>query len=98
MARNTFTPKQKFEIAMKSFQKNNVAEIARENGVNANVLSLWRKQLLENGQEVFGHSLDQEKKGMKKQIERLERLVGRKEVEIKLLQNFFDSYESPNGS
>lgn len=71
MPRNTFTPKQKFEIVMKSFQKNNVAEVSREYGVNANVLSLWRKQLLENSQEVFGHSSDQEKKGMKKQIERL---------------------------
>lgn len=97
MPRKNITPKQKFNIVMESFQKNNVVEVARKYEVNANLISTWRSQLLTNGQEVFGHSLDQEKKRMAKQIERLERLVGRKEIEIKLLQNFFDSYESPNG-
>lgn len=97
MQRKNFDSKDKLKITLESFQKDNVAEVARKHGVNANLISNWRRQLINEGHEVFGHSMDQEKKKMAKQIERLERLVERKEVEIKLLQNFFDSYESPNG-
>jgi len=97
MHRKKLTSKQKFNIAIESFGKNNVAETARKYDVHPSLISRWRSQLLETGHELFTNSSDKEKKRMSKQIEKLERLVGRKEIEISLLQNFFDDYKPPNG-
>lgn len=97
MKRKNLNSKQKLNIVVESLEKDNVAEVARKYDVHPSLISRWRSQLLEDGHEIFTNSSDKEKKRMVKQIEKLERLVGRKEVEIALLQNFFDSYEPPNG-
>jgi hypothetical protein len=49
-------------------------------------LSNWKKKLKENGSKAFGGG--DELKEKKDKIAKLERMVGKKEVEIALLKNF----------
>jgi transposase-like protein len=87
----------KFQVVLDSYKRDEVVEIARQNNINVNTLSKWRKQFNEHGHEIFETNLDQEKQQLRKRGAELERLIGHKEVEIKLLQNFFTHYESGNG-
>ena len=48
----------------------------------------WKREFLENGPAVFGK--DKTLAAYEKRIKEMERLLGRKEVEIALLQNFMD--------
>jgi transposase-like protein len=97
MYKKTHTAKFKFESVKETIEKNNVGEVARSKGLNANLLSTWRKQFLDHGAELFESNNDKEKLELKKQIARLEQLVGKKEVELGLLKNFFEYYESRSG-
>ena len=63
------------------------AEIAREHGVHPVTLSKWKATFLDNGAAVFGG--DDSVRDKDRQIARLERLLGKKEVEIALMKNFF---------
>lgn len=96
MKRRTISARKKFEVVMETYRRGNVAEVARKYGINGNLLSKWRGQLMENGHEVT-NTTDKQVRRMEKQIEKLEHLIGKKEVEKALLQNFFDYYQSPNG-
>jgi transposase-like protein len=60
-------------------------QIAKAYGVHPNSVGLWRKTFLERGSEIFegGRKRDSER-----EIAELERLLGKKEVEIALLKNF----------
>lgn len=49
-------------------------------------LSNWKKKLKENGSKAFGGGDKRKKK--KDKIASLERMVGKKEVELALLRNF----------
>jgi len=63
-----------------------VAQIARTYRVHPNSLTGWKQTLLERGTEVFesGSGVPESEK----RIAELERLLGKKEVEIALLKNF----------
>jgi hypothetical protein len=61
------------------------------------MLSTWRKKFLEHAHQVFESTPDQETKKLKREIANLERMVGKKEVELGLIKNFVDFYESPSG-
>ncbi len=51
-------------------------------------MARWKREFLENGLAVFGK--DTTLAAYEKKIREMERLLGRKEVEIALLQNFMD--------
>jgi transposase-like protein len=90
------TSKFKFEAVLESFKKDNVNEVARANDINANMISNWRKIFLENGYKIFESAPDKEAKELKNKIAKLERMIGKKEIELNLLKNFSDFYESGN--
>lgn len=92
--RKQYTPQFKFDRAVETIKINNLSEISRKYGVGVNVLSKWRTDLLERGYRIFEISPDQELGGLKKQIAKLEQMVGKKEVELNLLKNFSDFYGS----
>ena len=94
MKRKNLSGNQKFKIVLETFEKNNVAQIARKHEINPNLISNWRKIFLKHGGEIFAKNLDQEKNKMEKKIKQLEHLIGRKEIEISLLQNFLDDRQS----
>ena len=61
-------------------------QVAKAYGVHPNSVGLWKKMFLERGPMIFeGESQGAE---CERRIEELERLLGKKEVEIALLKNF----------
>jgi transposase-like protein len=63
-----------------------VAQIARGYRVHPNSIAGWKQTLLDRGTEIFEtRSTGSESK---KRIAELERLLGKKELEIALLKNF----------
>ena len=93
----SYTPSFKFKVVMESLLKGNVAEVARRYGINPNQLSSWRSQFNSNGHLIFEKgSIDDVEKKFKKKVEKLENLIGKKEVEINLLKSYLDFYVPPD--
>ena len=92
----SYTPQFKVDRALEAVRTNNISEIARKYQLNANLLYLWRDQLIERGASVFETAPDQEVNELKSKVGRLEQLIGKKEVELNLLKNFSDFYSSRN--
>jgi len=94
--RKSYTPQFKLDRSIEAIKSGNLSEISRKYGVSVNILSNWRSALLEKGSHIFETSPDQEKKELKGKIARLEQMVGKKEIELNLLKNFSDFYQSRN--
>lgn len=94
--RNNYTPQFKLDRVLDTLRNGNIAEVARKYGLNANLLYLWRDQLVERGTSVFETTPDQTVNELKTKIARLEQMLGKKEVELNLLKNFSDFYSSRN--
>ena len=91
------SPEFKFKVALESFIKDNVTEVARQYGINPNQLSLWRKQFVDQGHRAFEGNGSKETDKHRKKVEQLENLIGKKEVEISLLKNYLDFYVPLDG-
>jgi len=91
-------PTFKFKVALDSFVKGNVSEVARRYGLNPNQISVWRRELLDKGYLAFEGSKANHKKKLEKKIELLENLIGKKEVEINLLKKYLDFYAPLDGN
>lgn len=98
MNRNKYKPEFKFNVVLETIKEDNVSTIARKHGLNVNLVSRWRKEFLAKGDKIFNTSKLDETKGLKKKIADLERMLGKKEVELGLLKNFADFYESRDGN
>lgn len=94
--RKTYTPQFKFDRALDAVKKDNLSEISRKYNIGVNVVSNWRTHLLEQGCHIFETAPNQENKGLKNQIAKLEQMLGKKEVELNLIKNFSDFYQSRN--
>ena len=85
--RRRYPAKVKFQAVLELLKGEKTAgQIAKAYRIHANSLSLWKQTLLDRGSEIFetrGSGSDYDK-----QISDLERLLGKKEVEIALLKNF----------
>lgn len=82
-----YSPKLKFQVVLELLKgENDVAQIAKAYGVHPKSVYLWRDQLVAKGPQIFAEKnlVSQ----YEKKIADLERMVGRKEVEINLLKNF----------
>ena len=94
--RKKYTPQFKFNLAKEAIKTGNLSAISRKYDVGVNVISVWAKHLEEQGYHIFETTPDQQNKQLKGKISRLEQMLGKKEVELNLLKNFSDFYQSPN--
>ncbi len=92
------SPKTKLEIVLKTLESNSATEVARKYGVSVHLISTWKRQLLDSADSVFKNSTDKEVRRLQKKIAKLEQIIGQKEVEISLVNNFVDFYKSPDGN
>lgn len=77
----------KFNVVRESLESDRTdAEIARENGIHPVTLSTWKKKFYSEGPAIFEG--DDALKEKDKEIARLERILGKKEVELALMKNF----------
>jgi transposase-like protein len=97
MKRKKYSSRLKFQIILESIKEDDVTGVSRRYNVSPNLVSKWRQQFRERGYEIFENGADQDKRELERRLGELERLIGHKEVEIKLLQSFFTFYESGNG-
>ncbi len=93
-----YTSKTKFDIVMETIKSGNVVEVARRHGISHGILSTWRKHFLESAPQVFESTTNKEITNLNNKVKDLERMLGKKEVEVNLLKNFSDFYQSQNTS
>lgn len=87
MSRRKYSPEFKLQVVLEALSSDRAdAEIARAYEVHPVTLSNWKKKLQEGGAKVFGAGNELKEKEDK--IAKLERMIGKKEVEIALLKNF----------
>jgi transposase-like protein len=84
-----YSPRFQFQVVLEVLKEDrDSVEIARAYDLHPTTVSRWKREFLENGAEVFGK--DSTVAQYEKKIGEMERLLGRKEVEIALLRNFMD--------
>ena len=84
-----YSPRFQFQVVLEVLKGDRDAvEIARAHDLHPTTVSRWKREFLENGPEVFGRSGTVA--AYETRIKEMERLLGRKEVEIALLRNFAD--------
>jgi transposase len=81
-----YSPKVKFQAVLEVLEGKDVAQIARAYGIHPTSIGHWKRKVLESGPELF--SAGSTVKQYEKKIEDLERLLGKKEIEIAFLKNF----------
>ena len=83
----TYSATFKFQVVLETLTQHRPdAELARSHGVHPVTVAKWKHHFLEHGPELFRGN--EELKRYEQRIAELERLLGHKEVEIALLQNF----------
>ncbi len=77
----------KFRVAMDAAREvKTIAQLATEHGIHPNLISQWKKQLLDEGSVIFNKaSADQQKKGESIQTELYEQ-IGRLKMELEWLK------------
>ena len=97
-SRKKYTPQFKYNLAKEAIKSGNLSTISRKYGVGVNLISIWAKHLDEQGFHIFETTPDQQNKQLKGEISKLEQMVGKKEVELNLLKNFSDFYQSQDAT
>lgn len=97
MKKTQYTARFKFDRVIESIKKDDVSEVSRQYGFGANLLSKWRSAFLKGGHIFFDDKPDRDVERLQKRIGQLEQIIGKKEVELNLIKNFADFYESQNG-
>lgn len=96
--RKSYSPQFKLDRSVEALKTGNLSEVSRKYDLSVNLISNWKDRLLEQGTRIFETSPDQERNELKAKIAKLEQMLGKKEVELNLLKNFSDFYESRNTS
>lgn len=87
-----YSPKLKFQVVLEMLDgEKSVAQIAKAYGVHPNSVNKWKRDFLDKGPEIFAQ--DGVVAEYEQRIAELERLVGKKEVEIALLKSFLGRNE-----
>ena len=97
MQKAKYTPKFKFDRVIESIKLGSLSQVARQYGFGVNLLSKWRSEFFQGGQAVFEAKPNQDLVKLQQKIAKLEQIIGKKEVELNLIKNFSDFYQSPNG-
>jgi transposase-like protein len=87
MARKKYSASFKFNVVREAIEgERSDAEIAREHDIHPVTLANWKKKFYSEGAAIFEG--DDALKEKDKEIARLERMLGKKEVELALIKNF----------
>jgi transposase len=85
--RRTFNAEFKFETVMEALRgEKSTAQICREREISENLLARWKSEFVERGAEIFEKPNGKASSSSEQRVADLERLVGRKEMEIEILK------------
>ena len=91
--RRTFNPEFKFQVVMEVLTGAKLpSEVCREHQLSEVVLSRWKKQLLEQGPQVFERA--KQVKEEDSRIAELERVIGRLTLELSAAKKVSDWLDS----
>ena len=83
-----YSAKLKFQVVLEALKgEKTPGQIAKAYGVHANSVGIWKHWFPQRGPAVFERG--SEESDAARRITELEQLLGKKEVEIALLKNFF---------
>ena len=81
------SPRLKFQVVLEDISgQKTPAQIGKAYGVHPNSVGLWKKRFLEQGPQIFENESSHTE--AERKLAEMERLLGKKEVEIALLKNF----------
>ena len=82
-----YSAKLKFQVVTELLAGDkSTGQVAKVYGVHPNTVNAWKKAFFEKGPDIFSKNSTVAK--YERRIADLERLIGKKEVEIALLKNF----------
>ena len=77
----------KFKVAIEAIKgEKQLHELAEEFGVHQNLISKWKRELLENGSEIFSKKKSEDEKKEEEEKEYLLRKVGEQSLHIDWLK------------
>lgn len=86
-----YPAKLKFQAVLEYLKgEKQAGEVARIFGIHPKMLGLWKKMFLEKGHLLFEDKTQKDQ--YERQIEELQRMLEKKEVEIELLKKFLGAY------
>lgn len=85
--RRQYSAEYKFKVALEAAkEKKTLAELSSETGVHANQISQWKRQLLENGAQVFTSNSGRQQRETEKRETELYEQLGRLQMEMEWLK------------
>lgn len=92
------TKEEKFKIAIEAIKGNKtLTQIANEYGVHTSLIVKYKKDLLENGPDVFSTKSSTESTVKKKEVDNLYKTIGSQTMEIEFLKKSLGMYPKWKG-
>lgn len=93
VSRKKHAAKVKFQVVLETLTNaTKMMDVARNYNINPNLITKWRKEFFERGSQIFDQGTESQES--EKKIEDLQRIIGKKEVEIELLKKFLGNLSS----
>lgn len=84
--KRSFSPAFKAQVVLEALKEHRtISEIAREHELHANVISIWKKQFMDNLPDVFGKNAAPDAEAGK-EIDQLHKKIGQLTIEIDWLK------------
>ena len=94
-AKKVHSSKVKFQVVLETIKgEQNQSAVARSYGINANLITRWKEQFLNNGHLIFETASNGAVKEQEQKIQELERIIGKQTVELALLKKYLGAYRS----
>jgi putative transposase len=85
--RRRFSPEFKFRVALEAAKgQQTISELAGKHGVHPNQVSQWKRQLLDNGADVFGQNGHKEQQAQTAVQTELYEQIGRLKMELEWIK------------
>ena len=85
--RRRFSPEFKFRVALEAAKgQQTISELAGKHGVHPNQVSQWKRQLLDNGADVFGQNGHKEQQAQTAVQPELYEQIGRLKMELEWIK------------
>lgn len=90
--RKTFSKEFKAKVALEAYKgQKTINELSKDYQVHPNVVSNWKKQLIENVTEIFSNKRGPKSETDLEEKDRLYRQIGKQQVELDWLKKKYES-------
>ena len=85
--KKVFSPKQKATVALEAVKGlKTINQISSQYDAHPTQVGIWRKQLLESAEQLFGDKRKKENRSKEELIEQLYKIIGQRDVELEWLK------------